>query len=377
MKTLPATTTSSSATATSRNGDDRAIDCLYAGLDLGTSATCLVTSARGDNAQPHRELLPTVVGYAGDGILDGILPGNARMLFGHDALKHRMHLRLVRPLEGGQVADLEATRHFLRFLRARLGAGPETEVRAVIGVPAREDAAAREKLRSAVAGLFHKVLFVPEPFLGALGLRDESRLGDESYADPVRNSLFVDIGAGSTDACLVQGYFPLAEDQLSTGFGGDAVDVMIHQAIQQTYPDSQVSLATIRELKERHSFVMNADIRVQAEIGVAGKSRRIDLTEALSAGCEALLRTTFDLVKALVARADPDTVPELMQNIVLTGGGSLVQGLGVALQTLLVEDGYESPRVTIVGPDFKELVARGALKAARSAKDRQWQTLLR
>ena len=45
-------------------------------------------------------------------------------------------------------------------------------------------------------------------FLAALGMRDESRLGDPDYCDPVSNSLFVDIGAGTTDFCIVQGYLP-------------------------------------------------------------------------------------------------------------------------------------------------------------------------
>ena len=101
------------------------------------------------------------------------------------------------------------------------------------------------------------------------------------------------------------------------------------------------------------------------------------VTEQLAAGCEALLKHILDLSRTLIARADPDAVPELLQNIVLTGGGSLVRGLGVALQTQLIEDGYENPKVSVIGPNYKEQVARGALKAARQAKDRQWQTILR
>ena len=34
----------------------------------------------------------------------------------------------------------------------------------------------------------------------------------------------IDIGAGSTDVCLIQGYYPSAEDQISFPFAGDAVD---------------------------------------------------------------------------------------------------------------------------------------------------------
>ena len=56
-------------------------------------------------------------------------------------------------------------------------------------------------------------------------MRDENRLQDPEYTDPVSNS-FVDIGAGTTDFCIVQGYFPKQEDLLSIPFAGNEVDVL-------------------------------------------------------------------------------------------------------------------------------------------------------
>jgi rod shape-determining protein MreB len=78
----------------------------------------------------------------------------------------------------------------------------------------------------------------------------------------------------------------------------------------------------------------------------------------------------------LIARANPDSVTELLQNVIVTGGGSLIKGFGVALQTRLIEEGFENPRVRTLGENYKNYVALGALKAARQAKDRQWQNLL-
>ena len=46
-------------------------------------------------------------------------------------------------------------------------------------------------------------------------MRDEERLQQSDYKDPVSNSLFVDIGAGTTDFCIIQGYFPKPQDLLS------------------------------------------------------------------------------------------------------------------------------------------------------------------
>lgn len=351
-------------------------ETLLVGLDLGTNTSALLASSAKSSDITVRELIPSVVGYAKDGILDGVLPGNASVLFGHEALKRKLYLDLVRPLKGGTIAHLDSARDFARHLRSRLTVATNAEIRAVIGVPAKADPAARESLRQAFAGVFDKVLFIPEPFLAALGLRDESRLADAGYADPVRNSLFIDIGGGSTDLCLMRGYYPQAEDQISTTFAGDAIDQLVYNAILQTYPDCQISLHKVCEIKERHSFVMSPETQVVVDLVVAGRTRQFDVTEQLAAGCEALLKHILDLVRTLIARADPDAVPELLQNIVLTGGGSLVRGLGVALQTQLVEDGYENPKVSVIGPSYKEQVARGAIKAARQAKDRQWQTII-
>jgi rod shape-determining protein MreB len=46
------------------------------------------------------------------------------------------------------------------------------------------------------------------------------------------------------------------------------------------------------------------------------------------------------------------------------------------LERLLADEGYENPKVSVAGPNYKEYVALGALKAARSARPNQWQHLL-
>ena len=224
--------------------------------------------------------------------------------------------------------------------------------------------------------MFDRVLLVPEPFLAALGYRDESRLGQDGYVDPVSNSLFVDIGGGTTDVCMVQGYYPTAEDQISFAFAGDKVDAMIDEGIRKTYPDVQLSNIKIREIKEQHAFVGRPENPVVVSVIVGGKMRKLDLTAQIGAATEALLGELYEAVKALIVRANSDTVAELLQNIVLTGGGSRIKNLDKELQRLLTEEGFEAPRVHVVGDGYKEFVAKGALKAARQAKETQWQQIV-
>lgn len=345
------------------------------GFDWGTNKSCVQVAAPGSDTA-STTVIPTVVGYANEGIVEGILPGEGRIFFGQEALKYRMHLRLVQPMIDGVIHDLSASRDFALHLRSQIATETGTEIRAVIGMPANSERTARENLRQAVNGVFDRVLLVPEPFLAALGYRDESRLGKDGYVDPVSNSLFVDIGGGTTDVCLVQGYYPTANDQISFAFAGDKVDAIIAEGIKKTYPDVQLSMLKIREIKEQHCYVGKSDKPVVVSVIVGGKMRKLDLTAQIAAASEALLQEIFTAVKELIVRANSDTVAELMQNIVLTGGGSRIKGLDSELQRLLTEEGFENPRVHVVGDGYKEFVAKGALKAARQAKESQWQQIL-
>ena len=113
-----------------------------------------------------------------------------------------------------------------------------------------------------------------------------------------------------------------------------------------------------------------------ATVMVGGKARKIDVSAQVGVGCEALLQKAFEMTRELISRADPDTVAELLRNVIVTGGGSLIRGFGVALQAKLLEEGFDSPQVRVLGENYKDFVAAGALKVARMARENQWQTLL-
>ncbi len=349
---------------------------MLVGFDWGTNKSCVQAVMAGAAGAATSVIVPTVVGYANDGIVDNLLPGNVRVLYGEEALKRRLHLRLVQPMRDGVIEDLAASKDFARHLVGQLNAPEGAELRAVIGLPANAERAARENLRQAVAGVFDKVILVPEPFLAALGYRDEAKLSDPDYVDPVSNSLFVDIGAGTTDVCMIQGYYPTGEDQISLPFAGDKVDQMLNEAIKKNYPDVALSMIKVREIKEEHSYVGKLEDPIVVSVVVGGKMRKLDLGPQIGECCTELLVRIFEAIKILIGRASSDSVTELLRNIVLTGGGNCIRNLESELQRMLTEEGFESPRVTSVGQNYKEFVARGALKAARQAKETQWQQLI-
>lgn len=359
--------------AARRPGDRKRI---LVGFDLGTNASCILAGPAEGRDAAVSKIIPTVVGYAREGLVDGIIANNATTLIGEEALNHRLQLRLIAPLEDGIIAHVEPARDFIRRARAVIDPSGTAEVRAVIGVPANAGQAAREDIRTCAAGVFDRVLLIPEPFLAALGFRDEARLGQPNYVDPVTNSLFIDIGGGTSDLCLIQGYFPTAEDQISLAFAGDAVDKLIEDDLQRTYPNNGLSRATVRAIKEEHSYVGAIRKPIDVKVLIGGKSHTLELGETIGRACNQLLDRIYPALTTLISRASSDSVAQLLQNIVITGGGSRIRGLDTVLQQKLTEDGFESPRVRLAGSDYKRFVAVGALKAARGAREDQWQHLL-
>jgi rod shape-determining protein MreB len=293
---------------------------LHLGLDLGTMQTCMVTKLSKPGTEENiGTLFPTIVGYPEDGILSGILPGNAKMLHGEEAIANELHLRLVSPLSDGVISDLAAAKSYLSYLRQKIDPEFKREVLGVIGIPAVADAEAKENLKKAAKGAFDGILCVPEPFLAALGMRDEERLADPDYRDPVSNSLFVDIGAGTTDFCIGE-----------------------------------------------------SESGARVKVPVGGKPRKIEIGKQVGNSCNVLLAEVFESIKKVIAMASPQSVFSLLQNIILTGGGSRIRNIDQELQRMLADDGYEDPEVIISSKDAKPFVAMGAMKVAKAARDDQW-----
>lgn len=356
-----------------RSGERKRI---LVGFDLGTNASCVLAGSPENRDITVSSVIPSVVGYAREGLVDGIIAGNATTLIGEEALNHRLQLKMIAPLADGIIADPGAARDFIHRLRAIIDPSGTAEIRAVVGVPANAEQKARDDIRACAAGVFDRVLLIPEPFLAALGFREDARLGSPNYVDPVTNSLFIDIGGGTSDLCLIQGVFPSAEDQISMAFAGDAIDKLIEDDLQRMYPNNGMTRATIRKIKEEFSYVGPIRKPLDVKVLIGGKNHTLELGEVIGRACNRLLDRIYPALATLIARAPSDSVGQLLENIVITGGGSRIRGIDTVLQQRLMDDGYAAPKVRLAGQDYKRFVAIGALKAARGAREDQWQHLL-
>jgi rod shape-determining protein MreB len=346
---------------------------LRVGLDLGTHTSVFQITENGKALPLENELVPSVVGFPRTGIIPGILPPDASILFGDEALRYRPHLDLRWPLRFGGIDDLELCKVFTYHLRDLMDPTGRREIWGVLGAPANCSPSRQKDLRNAMVGVLDRMVVVPEPFLAAMGLRDDPAFRDGGEGmDPSRHSLIVDIGAGTTGLCLVRGYYPAEEDQISIPGAGTQVDEMLLQGIRQRYPDIRLSRLTARELKEAYSHVGDEVQPVEVRVHTDGRPLQIDLGDILRAACESILPGILGGIKELLTRCDSDCAESVLRNIIITGGGSGIRGLCGRIQGDLREDGYDVA-TTRKPADSRRLVARGALKVAEALREDQWQ----
>ena len=329
-------------------------DVLYLGIDLGTSRSSISAS------NGARHVVDSYVGWPVDMVARKIL--KKEVLFGKDALDNRPMLELHRPLEQGVIKqgspkDEVAVRELLRHLIGLAGPREGQKVYAVVGVPARALRVSRQHLRNAVQGIADSLMIVSEPFAVAYGL------------DALLHTMIIDIGAGTTDFCVMNGRYPSEEDQRTLTVAGDSVDEQLAELIRSHAPKASFSVHMIREWKERSSFVGEPRQPVVVKLPSDGKPTDLDITTEMRTACESLLGPVTETMLALIANVEPEYQDQVRQNISLAGGGSQIPGLTDALAKALEPVG--GGHVRAVGdPVFAG--SDGSLAIAQDSPDQDW-----
>jgi rod shape-determining protein MreB and related proteins len=332
-------------------------ETLRVGIDLGTSRSSISAS------NGARHVVDSYVGWPVDTVARKVV--KKPILFGREALDNRPMLDLHRPLERGLIKegsekDEAAVRELLRHLIG-LAAGEDGEkVFAVIGVPAEALRVSRQHLRNAVRGIADALMIVSEPFAVAYGV------------DALLHAMIIDIGAGTTDFCVMNGRYPTEEDQRTLTHAGDWVDEQLVTFIRGRQPDGQFSIHMVRDWKERWSFVGEPRGPVLVTVQVASKPTSLDITSEMRRACEGLVAPIAETMLDLLARVDPEYQERVRNNVVLAGGGSQIPGLADALQRVLLDVGGGKVRV-VEDPVFAG--SNGSLALALDAGDADWEQL--
>jgi len=289
---------------------------LYVGIDLGTSRS--VVSASNGN----RKWVESYVGWPKDFVAKKMLGKN--VLFGSEALEHRLALHLTRPLRNGIITegterDEAAVHELIDHLIELAGAGPDDELCVAVGVPAEALKVNKIAIRNAVAQHAKKLMVVSEPFSVAYGL------------GTLDNTMIIDIGAGTVDFCIMHGTVPTDEDQRSILMAGDYVDEQLLKLLSEKHPEADFSLNTVRKFKEKHGFVGESKRRVKVEAPVDGKFTEFDITNEIRKACESPMPAIVETAIDLIASFDPEFQESVRKNIIVAGGGSQLTGLDAYL----------------------------------------------
>ena len=330
---------------------------LHVGIDLGTSRS----AASASNGK--HTWVESYVGWPKDFVARKML--GEPVLYGEEAVRHRMSLDLVRPLEGGVIRDgserdQEAVRELVRHLLEAVQTEDGQPVRAAIGVPAEALHASKAAVRDVIGDLAEALMIVSEPFAVAYGI------------DALDGSMIIDVGAGTADLCVMHGTMPTEDDQRTLTLAGDAIDRQLARRLAERYPDARFGETALRQVKEASAFVGKADGKVSVRGSTGSTLGDYDVTDDLRASCESVVPALVEAATDLLSRYEPDFQETVRKNVYLAGGGSQIRGLAEMIETELGKTGPARVR-TVDDPLYGG--AQGALALAQDMPAEYWTDL--
>ena len=352
-----------------RNQDDTGgtENALLLGIDLGTSRSSIVAM------DGKRKTVESYVGYPKDPVSRKHL--KADVIFGKHALDNRLSLDLYRPLEAGVIKgsgeaeswgedlskrNLAAAKDLLAHLVDEIEPGRDETLYGVIGVPSRASTKNKQAILEIAKEVLDSVMIVSEPFTVAYGL---GRMADV---------IVIDIGAGTTDLCRMHGTVPGDDDEISYAIAGDSVDQKMFELIMTKYPEAQLTVNMCKSFKEKYGFVSDAKDKIEVLIPVNGKPTPHDITNEVREACSLLVPPIVEGIVKLVSTFNPEFQDRIKNNVVLSGGGGQMDGLGKKIEDNLGAIG--GGKVTVVEEPLYA-GANGALQLAMDMPGEYWQQL--
>lgn len=209
-------------------------------------------------------------------------------------------------------------------------------------------------------GMVDALIIVSEPFAVAYGI------------EALLHTMIIDVGAGTTDFCVMKGHYPTEEDQRTLTRAGDSVDDLLSKLIAERHPGIQFSQHMVRGWKEEFGFVGEQKEKVVVSAPSQGKAQKVDITEEMRLACESLVAPFSETMLDLLAAVEPEYQERVRKNVILSGRGSRIRGLPAALEKSLAEVG--GGKVTVVeDPVFAG--SNGGLAIALDADEADWERL--
>ncbi len=234
----------------------------------------------------------------------------------------------VRPLKDGVIADFEKTEELLRkFIQKVQSRRFLVRPRIIISVPSGitevEKRAVRDSAEHAGA---REVFLVAEPIAAAIGVG--------LPVDKPTGNMVIDIGGGTTEIAVITLNGIVTDTSIRVG--GDKMDDAIVQYIKRAY-NLLIGEQTAEKIKLGigSAFATGAETEMEIKgrdlIGGIPKTIRVtskEIRECLQEPVNAIV----EAVKESLEKTPPELASDIVdRGIVMTGGGSLLRGLGEML----------------------------------------------
>ncbi|GAA3855606.1 rod shape-determining protein [Streptomyces sedi] len=237
------------------------------------------------------------------------------------------NIRVVRPISGGTVVDIQMAQ---RMLRAMVGAKHRRAwrrkpmLRAAVCIPHDADPLTRRAMHETLVGLGARRVELVDGLVTA-------GVGAGLPVEEPEATMIVQCGASTTQiAVLALGSIVAAE---KVPMGGETIDRALLQHLRNQHEVMLPSQA-VRPLHTALASAADAVTEVHGRDVATGLGRTVMVDpESLRAALRAPLTGLLDALRSVLHRCPPDLVADLAERgIVLTGGAARLPGLDEAIR---------------------------------------------
>ena len=290
------------------------------GIDLGTASILVYIKGKGVVLKE-----PSVVAFDRDTNAIKAIGEEARLMLGRTP----GNIVAIRPLRQGVISDYTVTEKMLKyFIQKAVGGRSLRKPRICVGIPSGATEVEKKAVEDATyqAGA-REVSIVEEPVAAAIG----------AGIDITRacGNMIVDIGGGTSDIAVISLGGPVVSASVKTA--GDDFDDAIVRYMRRKH-NLLIGERTAEEIKIQIGCAYKRPEVVSMEVRgrnlVTGLPKTVNLTsdETLEALKEPAM-SIIEAVHGVLEKTPPELAADVYdRGIVMTGGGSLLNGLDMLIE---------------------------------------------
>ena len=288
------------------------------GIDLGTASILVYVKGKGVVLKE-----PSVVAYDRDTNKIVAIGEEARLMLGRTP----GNIVAVRPLRQGVISDYTVTEKMLKHFIGKVCGKSIFAPRIMICIPSQVTEVEKKAVIDAATNAgARRVYLIEEPIAAAIGAGID-------ISKPCGN-MVVDIGGGTTDIAIIS----LGGTVISTSIrvAGDKFDESIVKYVKKKH-NIMIGERTAEDLKINigcvYPKIQDAEMEIRGRDLITGLPKTVtvyssEMLEALTECAEQIV----EAVHSILEKTPPELSADIIdRGIVLTGGGSLVDGFNQIL----------------------------------------------